>query len=62
MAINPKQMLKDFIDDLSDEEARELLQQIRPASHQEVDLQDLEEEYEDIKRRFEDAFRQLSRS
>lgn len=62
MAVDPKETLKSLIDDLTDEEARELLRRIHPHGPEEVDLKDVKEEYDEVHRRFEAAFRQLARS
>ena len=60
MAVNPKERLKNIIETLNEDEARELLDKIEPSSPEEVSYEEIEDLHEDVKNRFEDALRELA--
>jgi len=60
MATNPKEHLKQLIDGLSKQEAESLLNQLGISTENEVSLEDIKDEYDSIKDRFEDAFIELA--
>jgi len=60
MAVEAKKVLKDYIDELSEEEAQKLLCQIKPSGDEFVEFEQIKEKYKDIESRFDRAFRKLA--
>lgn len=60
MATNPREHLKQLIDQLSEEEAESLLNQLGITEENDVSFEDIKDKYNSIKDRFEDAFIELA--
>ena len=60
MAVEAKEILKNYIDELSDAEAQKLLCQLKPSEDELVEFEQIKEKYEDIESRFDKAFRELA--
>jgi predicted nucleic acid-binding OB-fold protein len=60
MAIDPKQKLKDLIDELSKKDAQELLDHLSAKDEDFSSFEDIQDQYEEIKDRFKAAFQELA--
>lgn len=60
MAIDPKERLKDFIEHLNEDEARELLDKLESSGTSESSFDDVKDVHDDIKDRFAEAFHELA--
>lgn len=60
MATNPKERLKDLIEALDEDDARELLAKIESASPTSTPFDEIEDVHQEIQERFEDAFQELA--
>jgi hypothetical protein len=60
MAIDPKQKLKNLIDELSEQDAQDLLDELSFPNQNFSSLDDVQTEYENVKNQFKDAFQELA--